>query len=163
MLQFPQNPVSLFYLLSNVFFICWTVIKKKFGFCCCEWSPLRCSDLIHPLFMCTSVQHIIFYNLVTMCIDPQPIKHFLFFCRTLLDQTVTELKHQVSLLRQREGRVLEQNRDLQHTMLDLESKLETISDRTPSSLDMVSLRESEIIAVFGRSGLCMHTCWVQQT
>lgn len=63
----------------------------------------------------------------------------LFLCRTLLDQTVSELKHQVSLLKQRESKVSEQNRELQHTILDLESKMEDMADRSQTAMEMVSI------------------------
>lgn len=56
-----------------------------------------------------------------------------------MDQTVTELKHQVSLLRTRETKVMEQNRELQHTMLDLEAKLEEMHDRSQTAIEMVNL------------------------
>ncbi|RUS85459.1 hypothetical protein EGW08_006792 [Elysia chlorotica] len=48
--------------------------------------------------------------------------------RTLLDQTVAELKHQVSLLKQRESKVTTENKELQHTILDLESRLNELKD-----------------------------------
>ncbi|GFO21962.1 transporter [Plakobranchus ocellatus] len=50
--------------------------------------------------------------------------------RTLLDQTVAELKHQVALLKQRESKVTTENKDLQHTILDLESRLNELKDTT---------------------------------
>ena len=64
---------------------------------------------------------------------------FKYYYRTLLDQTVAELKHQVSLLRTRESKVMEQNRELQHTMLDLESKLEDMHDRSQTAIEMVGI------------------------
>lgn len=57
--------------------------------------------------------------------------------RTLLDQTVSELKHQVSLLKSRESKVIDQNRELQHTMIDMETKLEDMQERNQTALDMV--------------------------
>ncbi|XP_053379468.1 myosin-11-like isoform X3 [Mercenaria mercenaria] len=56
--------------------------------------------------------------------------------RNLLDQTVRELQQQVSMMRQRESKVLEQNRELQHTILDLESKLEEVQDRSQTAFEM---------------------------
>ncbi|XP_076451851.1 uncharacterized protein LOC143287616 isoform X2 [Babylonia areolata] len=50
--------------------------------------------------------------------------------RTLLDQTVAELKHQVSLLKQREGKVLMDNKDLQVKVHDLEIRLDSLPDHT---------------------------------
>ena len=50
--------------------------------------------------------------------------------RTLLDQTVAELKHQVALLKQRESKVTTENKELQHTILDLESRLNELKDAT---------------------------------
>ena len=61
----------------------------------------------------------------------------LLFDRSLLDQTVKELQQQVSMMRQRESKVLEQNRELQHTILDLESKLEEVQDRSQTAFEMV--------------------------
>ncbi|KAL8587363.1 hypothetical protein ACOMHN_045610 [Nucella lapillus] len=60
--------------------------------------------------------------------------------RTLLDQTVAELKHQVSLLKQRESKVTTDNRDLQRTILDMESRLNAIQDYhgTPSNSSFTS-------------------------
>ena len=60
--------------------------------------------------------------------------------RTLLDQTVAELKHQVSLLKQRENKVSTENKELQHTILDLETRLSDIQDRNDnfSSYSVVS-------------------------
>ena len=40
-------------------------------------------------------------------------------------------------MRQREAKVLEQNRELQHTILDLESKLEEVQDRSQTAFEMV--------------------------
>lgn len=60
-----------------------------------------------------------------------------FDCRTLLDQTVSELKHQVSLLKSRESKVIDQNRELQHTMIDMETKLDDMQERNQTALDMV--------------------------
>ncbi|ESO99460.1 hypothetical protein LOTGIDRAFT_231081 [Lottia gigantea] len=48
--------------------------------------------------------------------------------RTLLDQTVIELKHQVSVLKQHENKVSSENRKLQHSILDLESQLQRLQD-----------------------------------
>lgn len=62
---------------------------------------------------------------------------FVFYCRTLLDQTVSELKHQVSLLKSRESKVIDQNRELQHTMIDMETKLDDMQERNQTALDMV--------------------------
>ncbi|XP_061189899.1 girdin-like isoform X2 [Saccostrea echinata] len=56
--------------------------------------------------------------------------------RTLLDQTVAELKHQVSLLKSRESKVMDQNRELQHTMIDMETKLDDMHERNQTALDM---------------------------
>lgn len=56
--------------------------------------------------------------------------------RTLLDQTVSELKHQVSLLKSRESKVIDQNRELQHTMIDMETKLDDMQERNQTALDM---------------------------
>lgn len=67
---------------------------------------------------------------------------FVFVCRTLLDQTVSELKHQVSLLKSRESKVIDQNRELQHTMIDMETKLDDMQERNQTALDMV--RHDEI-------------------
>lgn len=61
----------------------------------------------------------------------------IFVCRTLLDQTVSELKHQVSLLKSRESKVIDQNRELQHTMIDMETKLDDMQERNQTALDMV--------------------------
>ncbi|XP_062611225.1 girdin-like isoform X3 [Saccostrea cucullata] len=58
--------------------------------------------------------------------------------RTLLDQTVAELKHQVSLLKSRESKVMDQNRELQHTMIDMETKLDDMHERNQTALDMDS-------------------------
>ena len=58
--------------------------------------------------------------------------------RNLLDQTVRELQQQVTMMRQRENKVLEQNRELQHNILDLESKLEEVQDRNQTAFEMVS-------------------------
>lgn len=66
----------------------------------------------------------------------------IFVCRTLLDQTVSELKHQVSLLKSRESKVIDQNRELQHTMIDMETKLDDMQERNQTALDMV--RHDEI-------------------
>lgn len=57
--------------------------------------------------------------------------------RSLLEETVAEMKHQVALLRQREEKLSEQNRELQHTMLDLESKLEDMHDRNQTAIEVV--------------------------
>lgn len=62
---------------------------------------------------------------------------YVFDCRTLLDQTVSELKHQVSLLKSRESKVIDQNRELQHTMIDMETKLDDMQERNQTALDMV--------------------------
>ena len=59
------------------------------------------------------------------------------YFRSLLDQTVKELQQQVSMMRQREAKVLEQNRELQHTILDLEQKLEEVQDRSQTAFEMV--------------------------
>ena len=66
--------------------------------------------------------------------------------RTLLDQTVAELKHQVALLKQREAKVSSENKELQHTILDLEARLNTLQDKahsinqnTVNSIDPVSV------------------------
>ncbi|XP_052821031.1 myosin heavy chain, non-muscle-like isoform X6 [Mya arenaria] len=56
--------------------------------------------------------------------------------RNLLDQTVTELQQQVSMMRQRESKVLEQNRELQHTILDMENKLDEVQDRNQTAFEM---------------------------
>jgi regulator of replication initiation timing len=74
---------------------------------------------------------------------------FIFIIRTLLDQTVAELKHQVSLLRTRESKVMEQNRELQHTMLDLESKLEEMHDRSQTAIEMVGITINFVIVGHG--------------
>nr|XP_022337051.1 trichohyalin-like isoform X2 [Crassostrea virginica] len=63
--------------------------------------------------------------------------------RTLLDQTVSELKHQVSLLKSRESKVIDQNRELQHTMIDMETKLEDMQERNQTALDMDSVQWEE--------------------
>lgn len=42
------------------------------------------------------------------------------------------------MMRQRESKVLEHNRELQHTILDLESKLEEVQDRNQTAFEMVS-------------------------
>ena len=62
---------------------------------------------------------------------------FFAIFRSLLDQTVKELQQQVSMMRQREAKVLEQNRELQHTILDLEQKLEEVQDRSQTAFEMV--------------------------
>lgn len=53
---------------------------------------------------------------------------------------MAELKHQVSLLKQRENKVSTENKELQHTILDLENRLSDIQDRNDnfSSYAMVS-------------------------
>ncbi|XP_046334472.2 trichohyalin-like isoform X2 [Haliotis rufescens] len=56
--------------------------------------------------------------------------------RTLLDQTVAELKHQVAILKQRETKLVEENRSLQHSMIDLESQVEELQDRSDTAYDM---------------------------
>lgn len=71
------------------------------------------------------------------CFDDQASSCQLLFDRSLLDQTVKELQQQVSMMRQRESKVLEQNRELQHTILDLESKLEEVQDRSQTAFEMV--------------------------
>uniref|UniRef100_A0A8W8KJI2 Uncharacterized protein n=1 Tax=Magallana gigas TaxID=29159 RepID=A0A8W8KJI2_MAGGI len=63
--------------------------------------------------------------------------------RTLLDQTVSELKHQVSLLKSRESKVIDQNRELQHTMIDMETKLDDMQERNQTALDMDALTWDE--------------------
>jgi len=65
--------------------------------------------------------------------------------RNLLDQTVRELQQQVTMMRQRENKVMEQNRELQHNILDLESKLEEVQDRNQTAFEMVSQREIKIL------------------
>lgn len=40
-------------------------------------------------------------------------------------------------MRQREAKVLEHNRELQHTILDLETKLEEVQDRSQTAFEMV--------------------------
>ncbi|XP_046579547.1 myosin-11-like isoform X4 [Haliotis rubra] len=56
--------------------------------------------------------------------------------RTLLDQTVAELKHQVAILKQREAKLVEENRSLQHNMLDLEAQLDELQDRSDTAYEM---------------------------
>ncbi|XP_041378597.1 myosin-2 heavy chain-like isoform X2 [Gigantopelta aegis] len=56
--------------------------------------------------------------------------------RTLLDQTVAELKHQVSLLKHRESKLADENQSLQHTILDLESRLNDLEDQKDQAYDM---------------------------
>ncbi|XP_056008830.1 myosin-2 heavy chain-like isoform X24 [Ostrea edulis] len=63
--------------------------------------------------------------------------------RTLLDQTMAELKHQVSLLKSRESKVMDQNRELQHTMIDMETKLDDMHERNQTALEMDSVNWEE--------------------
>jgi hypothetical protein len=51
---------------------------------------------------------------------------------------MAELKHQVSLLKSRESKVMDQNRELQHTMIDMETKLDDMHERNQTALEMVS-------------------------
>lgn len=50
---------------------------------------------------------------------------------------MAELKHQVSLLKSRESKVMDQNRELQHTMIDMETKLDDMHERNQTALEMV--------------------------
>ncbi|XP_035826356.1 trichohyalin [Aplysia californica] len=68
--------------------------------------------------------------------------------RTLLDQTVAELKHQVALLKQREAKVSSENKELQHTILDLEGRLNQLQD-TSSAVSY----DPQIISDVGKRSL----------
>ncbi|XP_050412263.2 myosin-11 [Patella vulgata] len=56
--------------------------------------------------------------------------------RTLSDQNVAELRHQVTLLKQRESKLSAENRELQHTILDLESRITYLQDEKENDYDM---------------------------
>ncbi|BFZ23926.1 hypothetical protein BsWGS_26965 [Bradybaena similaris] len=56
--------------------------------------------------------------------------------RSILDQTVAELKHQVALLKQSESAVRTENKELQHTILDLESHLNVLQDKSDRNLNV---------------------------
>lgn len=59
------------------------------------------------------------------------------FFRTLLEQTVAELKHQVSLLKQRENKAASENKELQHTIIDLQSRLSCLQDNSGTAFQTV--------------------------
>ncbi|CAG5126596.1 unnamed protein product, partial [Candidula unifasciata] len=56
--------------------------------------------------------------------------------RSILDQTTAELKHQVALLKQSESSLRTENKELQHTILDLESHLNILQDKSDIDVKM---------------------------
>ncbi|CAL1535536.1 unnamed protein product [Lymnaea stagnalis] len=55
--------------------------------------------------------------------------------RTLLDQTVADLKHEVAILKQREAKVHSENKELQHTIIELESRLNHLREFPQKDVD----------------------------
>ncbi|XP_025082081.1 trichohyalin-like isoform X2 [Pomacea canaliculata] len=70
--------------------------------------------------------------------------------RTLLEQTVAELKHQVSLLKQRENKAASENKELQHTIIDLQSRLSCLQDNSGTAFQT---QQHQKIAEVGRQNL----------
>lgn len=54
-----------------------------------------------------------------------------------------ELKQQISILKQRESKVLEHNRELQHMMIDMERKVSDMRERANAASEQVNIHEGK--------------------
>ncbi|XP_070561014.1 myosin-11-like isoform X3 [Ptychodera flava] len=62
--------------------------------------------------------------------------------RTMQEQVVADLKHQMNTMKDKEGKLYDDHMDLQYRLLDTESKLNITEDRSRSASDMHQIAES---------------------